>query len=61
MLRGLIFLCKSAGKTELLYVSKQADGEPEVFHSVQGEGISAGLQTFGGNGWRAADPTKGPD
>lgn len=26
----------------MLYVSKQADGEPEIFHSIQGEGISAG-------------------
>lgn len=29
-------------KLELLSVSKQASGQPEIFHSIQGEGITAG-------------------
>ena len=29
----------------LLKVSRQPSGEPEIFHSIQGEGVSAGTPT----------------
>lgn len=30
---------------ELLNISRQADGQPEIFHSIQGEGINIGMPT----------------